>query len=64
VVLAELPNPDGEAKTAGKTEFMERAMPARPRNAPAPEPIQPHEKGTQAETILPPAWGPGTLISG
>lgn len=45
------PNPDWEAKTAGKTEFIERVMPDRSHKAQAPEPIQPHEKWTQAETI-------------
>jgi hypothetical protein len=49
--VANAPNPDWEAKTAGKTEFIERVMPDRSHKAHAPEPIQPHEKWTQAETI-------------
>jgi hypothetical protein len=49
--MANPPNPDWEAKTAGKTEFIERVMPDRSHKAQAPEPIQPHEKWTQAETI-------------
>jgi hypothetical protein len=49
--MANPPNTDWEAKTAGKTEFIERVMPDRSHKAQAPEPIQPHEKWTQAETI-------------
>jgi hypothetical protein len=45
------PNPDWEAKTAGKTEFIERVMPDRSHKAQAPEPIQPHEKWKEEETI-------------
>ena len=49
--MANTPNPDWEAKTAGKTEFIERVMPDRSHKAQAPEPIQPHEKWTSSETI-------------
>lgn len=37
------PNPDWQAKTAGKTEFLENAMPDRSRKATAPESIRPHD---------------------
>ena len=49
--MANAPNPDWETKTAGKTEFIERVMPDRSHKAQAPEPIQPHNKWTQEETI-------------
>jgi hypothetical protein len=49
--MANPSNPEWEAKTAGKTEFIERVMPDRSHKAQAPESIQPHDKWTQAETI-------------
>jgi len=49
--MANAPNPDWEAKTAGKTEFIERVMPDRSHKAQAPEPIQPHGKWSQEETV-------------
>ena len=49
--LANPTNPDWEDQTDGKTEFIERVMPDRSHKAQAPEPIQPHEKWTRAETI-------------
>jgi hypothetical protein len=49
--MANPPNPDWEAKTAGKTEFIEQVMPDRSHKAQAPEPIQPHGKWTEEETI-------------
>jgi len=49
--LANPPNPDWEAKTRGKTEFIEKVMPDRSHKAQAPEPVQPHEKWTREETI-------------
>ncbi len=49
--LAQKPNPDWEAKTAGKTEFLERALPDRSRKAQAPEAIQPAGKMTRAEIL-------------
>ncbi len=49
--MANPPNPDWEAKTAGKTEFIERVMPDRSHKAQAPEQIQPRDKWTQEETI-------------
>ncbi len=49
--LANPPNPDWEARTRGKTEFIERVMPDRSHKAQAPEPVQPHDKWTREETI-------------
>ena len=49
--LANPPNPDWEAKTRGKTEFIEKVMPDRSHKAQAPEPVQPHETWTREETI-------------
>jgi len=49
--MANPTNPDWEAKTAGKTEFIERVMPDRSHKAQAPEPLQPHDKWTQEEAI-------------
>jgi hypothetical protein len=49
--VANAPNPDWEAKTAGKTEFIERVMPNRSHKVQATEAIQPHEKWSQGETI-------------
>jgi uncharacterized damage-inducible protein DinB len=49
--LANPPNPDWEAKTRGKTEFIERVMPDRSHKAQAPEPVQPHAQWTREETI-------------
>jgi hypothetical protein len=45
------PNPDWEAKTRGKTEFVEKVMVDRSHKAQAPEPIQPHGKMSREETI-------------
>jgi DinB superfamily len=45
------PNPDWEAKTRGKTEFLEKVMPDRSHKATAPEAIQPHAKMSREEVI-------------
>lgn len=47
--LANPPNPDWEAQTAKKTEFLERVMPTRQGKAVAPDDIVPSGKMTQAE---------------
>ena len=47
--LASPPNPDWEAKTKGKTEFIERVMAPRLGKAQAPDPIVPTGKLAQAE---------------
>ena len=49
--LAEKPNPEWEAKTAGKTEILERALPNRERKAQAPEALKPQGKWTKAEIL-------------
>ena len=49
--LASKPNPDWEAKTRGKTEFLERVMVSRDRKAQAPESIVPQGKLTRAEIM-------------
>src|SRR5260370_22410568 len=49
--LAAPPNPDWEAKTRGKTEFLEKVMVDRSHKAQAPEIIQPRGKLTQEEVI-------------
>jgi hypothetical protein len=49
--LAAKPNPDWEAKTKGKTEFLERVMVSRERRATAPESIVPTGKLPRAELI-------------
>jgi hypothetical protein len=49
--LAAKPNPDWEAKTAGKTEFLERVMVDRSRKAQAPEAIQPKGNLTMPEIV-------------
>ncbi len=49
--LAEKPNPDWEAKTAGKNEFLERALLNRERKAQAPEALKPQGKWTKAEIL-------------
>jgi hypothetical protein len=49
--LASPPNPDWEAKTRGKTEFLEKVMVDRSHKAQAPEPIQPHGKLSREEVI-------------
>jgi DinB family protein len=49
--VAAAPNPDWEAKTRGKTEFLEKAMVDRSHKAQAPEPIVPHGKLTHQEVI-------------
>jgi hypothetical protein len=45
------PNPDWEAKTRGKTEFLEKVMVDRTHKATAPEAIQPHAKISRDEVI-------------
>jgi hypothetical protein len=45
------PNPDWEAKTRGKTEFLEKVMPDRIHKATAPGAIQPHAKISREEVI-------------
>jgi len=49
--LAAPPNPDWEAKTRGKTEFLEKVMVDRSHKAQSPEPILPRGKLTQEEVI-------------
>src|SRR5713101_4139454 len=49
--LAAAPNPDWEAKTRGKTEFLEKVMVDRSHKAQSPEPILPRGKLTQEEVI-------------
>src|SRR5260370_16036280 len=49
--LAAPPNPDWEAKTRGKTEFIEKVMVDRSHKAQAPEPLVPHGKLTHEEVI-------------
>ena len=49
--LATPANPDWETKTAGKNEFLERALLNRDRKAQAPEAIQPQSKLTRAEIL-------------
>src|SRR5579872_3340898 len=49
--LANPPNPDWEAKTARKTEFLERVMVNRTNKAQAPEPLIPQGKMTRAEVM-------------
>ena len=49
--LAEKRNPDWEAKTAGKNEFLERALLNRERKAQAPEALKPQGKWTKAEIL-------------
>jgi hypothetical protein len=49
--LANLPNPDWEKKTAGKTEFIERVMPNRTGKAQAPEPVVPQGHMTRQEVM-------------
>jgi len=50
-VLAVKPDPDWEAKTAGKAERLERALPNRERKAQAPEVLKPQGKWTKAEIL-------------
>lgn len=49
--LAGPPNPDWEARTARKTEFIEQVLPERRRKARAPAPLQPRGQWTPAQTI-------------
>jgi len=49
--IASKPNPDWEAKTKGKTEFLERVLPDRSGKAQAPEAIVPGGKLARAELI-------------
>ena len=49
--LAAPPNPDWEAKTRGKTEFLEKVMVDRSNKAQAPEAIQPRSQLTREEVI-------------
>jgi hypothetical protein len=49
--LAEKENPEWEAKTRGKTEFLERVMVSRDRKATAPESIVPSGKLTRDDVI-------------
>jgi DinB superfamily len=49
--LAAPPNPDWEAKTRGKTEFLEKVLVDRSHKAQAPEPIQPHAQLSREEVI-------------
>lgn len=49
--LAAKPNPEWEAKTKGKTEFLERTLTSRARRAQAPEQIVPEGKLGRAEII-------------
>jgi hypothetical protein len=49
--LASPPNPDWEAKTRGKTEFLEKVMVDRSHKAQAPEAIQPRSNLSREEVI-------------
>lgn len=49
--LAQPADPDWEKKTAGKTEFLERALLNRDHKAQAPESIQPHGKLPREEVV-------------
>ena len=49
--LASNPNPDWEAKTAGKNELLERALLNRERKAQAPEQLKPQGKLPRAEIL-------------
>jgi len=49
--LAAQPNPDWEAQTARKTEFIERVMPAPLQKANAPETLHPRMQWTRDETV-------------
>jgi hypothetical protein len=49
--VASPPNPDWEAKTRGKTEFIEKVMLDRTHKAKAPETIQPHGALSHEEVI-------------
>src|SRR5262245_44772024 len=49
--LSQKPNPDWEAKTAGKEQLLERVLPSRTGRAAAPVEIQPKGKLTRAELI-------------
>lgn len=49
--LAGAPNPDWQAKTAGKTEFLLKVMAPRQGKAEAPESIQPQSKLTRVEVM-------------
>ena len=49
--LAAKPNPDWEAKTAGKIAFLERGLLNRGHKAQAPEPIVPKGKFTRARIM-------------
>ncbi len=49
--LAAAPNPDWQASTAGKTEFLERVMVDRSRKAQAPESVQPRSSLPPAEVL-------------
>jgi hypothetical protein len=49
--LAAKPNPDWEAKTAGKTAFLEQGLLNRSHKAQAPEPIVPKGKFTRAQIM-------------
>jgi uncharacterized damage-inducible protein DinB len=51
LALAQKPNPDWEAKTAGKEQVLERVLPSRTGRAAAPIEIQPKGKLTRAELI-------------
>jgi hypothetical protein len=49
--LAAPANPDWEAKTRGKTEFLEKVLVDRTHKAQAPEPIQPHAQLSREDVI-------------
>lgn len=49
--LASPANPDWEAKTRGKSEFLEKVLVDRSHKAQAPEPIQPHAEISREEII-------------
>ena len=49
--LAAPADPQSEIKTAGKDEFLEKAIPKRGRKVQAPESIRPHHAWTREETI-------------
>lgn len=49
--LAQKPDPGWQSRTAGKTEFLERALLNRQVKAQAPEPLQPRRDLTRAEIL-------------
>jgi DinB superfamily len=49
--LASPPNPQWQAETAHKTEFLERVLPVAQQKAQAPDPLRPRMQWTREETV-------------